>query len=98
MPLSRRLLLAGGAGLAAGPALAVQLGQQPAPSRSGLVVGALLPLSGDLSLVGDECLRGIELAAAPRLTPPAALPAPPSTLFPATASGKTRSEPPRRRC
>ena len=64
MRLSRRLLLAGGAGLVAGGAQAAQPGQPPVPPRPGLVIGALLPLSGDLSLIGDECLRGIELAAA----------------------------------
>ena len=64
MRLSRRLLLAGGAGLAAGRTDAAQLVQQPPPPSPGLVIGALLPLSGDFSLVGDECLRGIELAAA----------------------------------
>jgi branched-chain amino acid transport system substrate-binding protein len=33
-----------------------------APAPAPLTAGALLPLSGGLSLIGDECLRGIALA------------------------------------
>ena len=59
MPLTRRALLATGACLAGAPAYgAPAQSQPPAP-----VFGAALPLSGDLSLIGDECLRGIQLAA-----------------------------------
>ena len=57
---SRRALLAGAGLLAAGAARAAK---PPAPPPGPLVVGAALPLSGDLSLIGDECLRGIQLAA-----------------------------------
>jgi branched-chain amino acid transport system substrate-binding protein len=35
----------------------------PAKSAAPPVIGIALPLSGDLSLTGDECLRGIQLAA-----------------------------------
>ncbi|HVE22946.1 MAG TPA: ABC transporter substrate-binding protein [Acidocella sp.] len=60
--LSRRALLAGAGLLAAGAARAANpQPQQAAPPPP--VIGAALPLSGDLSLIGDECLRGIRLAA-----------------------------------
>jgi len=55
-------MLTAGASLAAWRALAAE-GQKPAPP-AGLVVGAALPLSGDLSLNGGETFRGIELALA----------------------------------
>jgi branched-chain amino acid transport system substrate-binding protein len=62
--LSRRLLVAGMAGMAArGRALAEGNNRAPAAAAPApLTIGAMLPLSGDLSLVGDECLRGIQLA------------------------------------
>jgi branched-chain amino acid transport system substrate-binding protein len=60
--LSRRALLAGAGLLAAGVARAAKPQPEPAPPAPP-VIGAALPLSGNLSLIGDECLRGIELAA-----------------------------------
>ncbi|HEY1856449.1 ABC transporter substrate-binding protein [Acidocella sp.] len=60
--LSRRALLAGAGLLAAGAAGAATPHPQPAPPAAP-VIGAALPLSGDLSLIGDECRRGIQLAA-----------------------------------
>ena len=60
--LSRRALLAGAGLLAAGAARAASPEPQPAPPAAP-VIGAALPLSGDLSLIGDECRRGIQLAA-----------------------------------
>jgi branched-chain amino acid transport system substrate-binding protein len=60
--LSRRALLAGAGLLAAGAARATSPVPQPAPPAAP-VIGAALPLSGDLSLIGDECRRGIQLAA-----------------------------------
>ncbi len=60
--ISRRLMLAGTASsLAGGFASAASPPQKPRPTPP--VIGAALPLSGDLSLVGDECLRGVKLAA-----------------------------------
>lgn len=59
--LSRRALLAGAGLLAAGAARAAN--PQPPLISPPPVIGAALPLSGDLSLIGDECLRGIRLAA-----------------------------------
>ena len=60
--LPRRALLAGGTLLVtarrAGAAVS-----QPAAPRPAPTIGALLPLSGEASLIGDECLRGIQLAA-----------------------------------
>ncbi len=61
----RRALLAACAGLALGGA-ARAAGEQgkpkPPPPTPAITCGALLPLSGDQALVGDECRRGIELA------------------------------------
>src|SRR5271156_6318193 len=57
--LSRRALLAGAGLFAAGVARAAKSPAQPAPPTSP-VIGAALPLSGDLALIGDECLRGID--------------------------------------
>jgi len=54
--LSRRFVLSASLCLAGGAAKAA--GKPPRP----LVIGATLPLSGALSLVGDECRRGIQLA------------------------------------
>jgi len=60
--LSRRFLLsATGASLAGGLARAADIPPTPPPAPP--VIGAALPLSGDLSLLGIECLRGIQLAA-----------------------------------
>jgi branched-chain amino acid transport system substrate-binding protein len=59
---TRRTLLAAGACLAAGPARA--LNNPTAPALAPPVIGAALPLSGELALSGDECLRGVQLAAA----------------------------------
>jgi branched-chain amino acid transport system substrate-binding protein len=63
--LSRRHLLLGTAGLLApaAPALAENGGGKSTPKPAApAAIGVLLPLSGDQSLVGDECLRGISLA------------------------------------
>ena len=64
--LPRRAVLAGCAALATGPAGRAwgASARQDAPVPPTPIIGALLPLSGDQSLVGDECLRGIALAAA----------------------------------
>jgi branched-chain amino acid transport system substrate-binding protein len=60
MSLSRRALLATAAASCAGrTAFAADKNPAPAP----LTIGAALPLSGDFSLIGDECRRGIQLAA-----------------------------------
>jgi branched-chain amino acid transport system substrate-binding protein len=59
--LSRRALLAGAGLSAAGAARAAKPRPKLVPPPP--VIGAALPLSGDLSLIGDECLRGIQLAA-----------------------------------
>ncbi len=58
---SRRFLLAlAGTGLAGGMARAANPPKKiPSPPQ----IGIALPLSGDLSLIGDECRRGILLAA-----------------------------------
>jgi len=56
--LSRRWFLGAATLCLAGPARAATQPAKPKP-----VVGAALPLTGDLSLVGDECWRGIQLAA-----------------------------------
>ncbi|OYV41974.1 MAG: hypothetical protein B7Z81_00140 [Acidocella sp. 20-61-6] len=58
-PLSRRLMLGLAGAYLAGPAEAAKA-KPPPPQR---IIGAALPRSGDLALIGDECLRGIELAA-----------------------------------
>jgi branched-chain amino acid transport system substrate-binding protein len=58
-PTRRRILATAGATLAA--RLAGAANPQPKPASA--LVGAVLPLSGDLALPGDECLRGIQLAA-----------------------------------
>jgi branched-chain amino acid transport system substrate-binding protein len=60
--LTRRMLLVGAGLLAASAARAAKSRPQPAPPPPP-AIGAALPLSGDLALIGDECLRGIELAA-----------------------------------
>jgi branched-chain amino acid transport system substrate-binding protein len=59
--LSRRALLAGAGLLAAGAARAAKPPPRPTPPAAP-AIGAALPLSGDLSLIGDECWRGIQLA------------------------------------
>jgi branched-chain amino acid transport system substrate-binding protein len=62
--LSRRHLLLGATGLLvpAAPAFA-ETGAGKSPQKPAAPpIGVLLPLSGDQSLVGDECLRGISLA------------------------------------
>lgn len=64
-PLNRRALLAGSAGLAAGvPRAAAAQGAPQAPAAAGgdIRLGALYPLSGSLSLLGDESFRGVEIA------------------------------------
>ena len=53
MRLTRRHILAA--------ALATGAATKPPPQP--LVIGAALPLSGSASLIGDECLRGVQLAA-----------------------------------
>ena len=61
-PLSRRFVLAGSIGLAAGVRGAAGQGGA-APAAGGEVrLGALYPLSGSLSLLGDESFRGLEIA------------------------------------
>jgi branched-chain amino acid transport system substrate-binding protein len=63
--LSRRHILLGTAGLLApaAPAFAENGGGKSTPKPAAPApIGVLLPLSGDQSLVGDECLRGISLA------------------------------------
>jgi branched-chain amino acid transport system substrate-binding protein len=59
--LSRRFLLSAGPCLAGG--LAHASNAQPPKPAALPVVGLALPRSGDLSVIGDECLRGIQLAA-----------------------------------
>jgi len=59
--LSRRVFCAASAGLLAAPAFAAN---NKAAAPQAVTAGALLPLSGAYSLTGDECLRGISLAAA----------------------------------
>ncbi len=58
-PTRRFLLTALTTSLAVGRARA---SNAPAKSAAPPVIGVALPLSGDLSLTGDECLRGIQLA------------------------------------
>jgi branched-chain amino acid transport system substrate-binding protein len=60
-PTRRFLLAATGACLTCGIARASGTPKKSAPPPP--VIGVALPLSGGLSLTGDECLRGIELAA-----------------------------------
>jgi branched-chain amino acid transport system substrate-binding protein len=66
MPLHRRTFIAAiSASLPAylNTALAEDSNTQSAPASPAMPkIGALLPLSGPESLVGDECLRGIQLA------------------------------------
>ncbi|MGC8468656.1 MAG: ABC transporter substrate-binding protein, partial [Acetobacteraceae bacterium] len=57
----RGLIGAAGALVAAGAASAAE---PPRPAASGIVLGALFPLTGRLALAGDESLRGLELAVA----------------------------------
>jgi len=59
---TRRHFLATAAALTARGAHAANTQKPAAPPP--LVIGAALPLSGNAALTGDECLRGIELAAA----------------------------------
>jgi branched-chain amino acid transport system substrate-binding protein len=60
--LTRRFLLASAGACLAGTAQAANKPPPPAPQPPA-AIGAAMPLSGDLSLVGDECLRGAQLAA-----------------------------------
>jgi branched-chain amino acid transport system substrate-binding protein len=62
MALSRRLLLAAGV---TAPITARAAGQQssPAAQPTPLTAGIMLPLTGAYALIGDECARGIQLAA-----------------------------------
>ncbi len=65
---SRRALVAACAGLTLGGggggarAAGEQAKPKPPPAPAPTICGALLPLSGDQALVGDECRRGIQLA------------------------------------
>ena len=63
---SRRALVAACAGLALCGRAARAAGEQGKPTAPPgpppTICGALLPLSGDQALVGDECRRGIQLA------------------------------------
>ena len=64
-PLPRRLVLAGSTGLAlaGGPRGAAGQGASaPAAAGSEVRLGAIFPLSGSLSLLGDESFRGVEIA------------------------------------
>jgi branched-chain amino acid transport system substrate-binding protein len=64
-PLPRRLVLAGSTGLAlaGGPGGAAGQGASaPAAAGSEVRLGAIFPLSGSLSLLGDESFRGVEIA------------------------------------
>jgi branched-chain amino acid transport system substrate-binding protein len=58
--LPRRLVLAASIGSAAG--LRGAVAQVTAPSSGEIRLGALYPLSGSLSLLGDESFRGVEIA------------------------------------
>lgn len=60
----RRRVLGGAALLAAALAAARPAPAQPTPGQAPaeLRFGALFPLSGPLALLGDECVRGVELA------------------------------------
>jgi branched-chain amino acid transport system substrate-binding protein len=81
---TRRVLLAAtGACLTGGLAWASGTSKKSAPPPP-LVIGAALPLSGSLSLVGDECLRGIRLAA-DAVNAPGGIADKPFTLVPADA-------------
>ncbi|HQT65410.1 MAG TPA: ABC transporter substrate-binding protein [Acidocella sp.] len=71
MTFPRRSFIAAGAARTACAALAVlpvpaQAEPKPVAANSapGLTLGALFPLSGPSSLIGDECLRGVQLAVA----------------------------------
>lgn len=57
------MLVAGSAVLLAGPAWGENGGKAAPAAPVSEGVGVLLPLSGQDSLIGDECLRGIQLAA-----------------------------------
>jgi branched-chain amino acid transport system substrate-binding protein len=65
---SRRVVLAGLAGLASAAVARGAAGQGAAPPAANgeIRLGALYPLSGSLSLLGDESLRGLEIAAEER--------------------------------
>jgi branched-chain amino acid transport system substrate-binding protein len=61
MGIRRRVILLGGGGvLLGGPAWGATEAKPPPPPAP---AGVLLPLTGPDSLIGDECLRGIQLAA-----------------------------------
>jgi branched-chain amino acid transport system substrate-binding protein len=67
---SRRLVLAGFTGLATATVSRGAAGQgATAPAANGEIrLGALYPLSGSMSLLGDESLRGLEIAVEERNT------------------------------
>ncbi|MGH7105528.1 MAG: ABC transporter substrate-binding protein [Acetobacteraceae bacterium] len=60
MPMTRRVVLVGAAGL--GLAAAPSRPPPKAPSNPPLLLGALFPLSGEAALIGDEGFRGLALA------------------------------------
>ncbi len=71
MTFPRRSFIAAGAASTAYAALAASPGPawaEPKPAAAnaapGLTIGALFPLSGPSSLIGDECWRGVQLAVA----------------------------------
>jgi branched-chain amino acid transport system substrate-binding protein len=61
LKLPRRAVLAACAGLAVDTRRA--FASKPPVSPAPIIAGALLPFSGDHALTGDECYRGIQLAA-----------------------------------
>lgn len=62
LPLSRRRAVL--TGFAAAPLGALAARAAPTLPKASFVVGAALPLSGALALIGDEALRGVRLAVA----------------------------------
>lgn len=60
MPMTRRVVLAGAAGLGLGAAPSRPAPK--APANPPLVLGALFPFSGEAALIGDEGFRGLALA------------------------------------